>query len=83
MGLYAPDGMLISDSHDLVFDFESESPREREHKIRLVLSKTADSYNEQQVTLRLEEPVRGTSHFTPYKSAVYTLRRLFTSDFDL
>lgn len=83
VGLYAPDGMLISDVHDLIFDFESESPREREQKLRLVLSKLADSYNEQQVTLRLEEPVSGTSRFTLYKSAVYTLRRLFTSDFDL
>jgi len=83
MGLYAPDGLLISDSHDLTFDFESENPREREQKLRLVLSKLADSYNEQQVTLKLESPVSGTSRFTPYKSAVYTLRRLFTSDFDL
>ena len=83
VGLFAPDGMLISDSHDLIFDFESDSPREREQKLRLVLSKTADSYNEEQVTLRLDEPVSGTSHFKLYKSAVYTLRRLFTSDFDL
>ena len=84
VGLWSPDGNTpISDLHELIFDFESESPREREQKLRLVLSKLADSYNEQQVTLRLEEPVSGTSHFTPYKSAVYTLRRLFTSDFDL
>ena len=83
VGLYAPDGLLISDAHDLIFDFESDNAREREQKLRLVLSKVADSYNEQQVTLRLDEPVSGTSHFTPYKSAVYTLRRLFTSDFDL
>lgn len=82
-GLYASDGTLISDSHDLTFDFESENAREREQKLRLVLSKQSDSYNEQQVTLRMDEPVGGTNHFSEYKSIHYTLRRLFTSDFDL
>ncbi len=82
IGLYAPDGMLISDSHEIPFDFESENPREREQKVRLVLSKSADGYNGQQVELRLEEPVPRTNHFKLYKSISYTLRRSFTSDFD-
>ncbi len=82
VGLYAPDGILISDSHDMTFDFESDNPREREQKLRLVLSKSADNYNEQQVTLKLEEPIAGTTHFQEYQTTVYTLRRMFTSDFD-
>ncbi len=82
VGLYATGGELISDSHDLHFDLTSENPRERELKIRLLLSKRADDFNKQQVMLRLEEPVHGTSHYTNYKSIAYTLRRSFTSEFD-
>ncbi|WP_153558045.1 BREX-1 system phosphatase PglZ type A [Roseimaritima sediminicola] len=82
VGIYAGDGELISDSHELVFDLSSENARERELKVRLVLSKQADEYNQQPVTLKLEEPVAGTNHFKEYKSAQFTLRRSFTSDFD-
>lgn len=82
VGIYASNGDLISDAHELSFDLTSENPRERELKVRLVLSKQADEFNQQQVTLRLDEPVSGTSHFKEYKSIAYTLRRSFTSDFD-
>jgi uncharacterized protein (TIGR02687 family) len=82
IGVFAGDGELISDSHDLVFDLTSENPRERELKVRLVLSKLADNYNQQAVTLKLEELVAGTSHFKEYRTAQFTLRRSFTSDFD-
>lgn len=82
VGIYAGDGELLSDSHELVFDLMSENARERELKVRLVLSKQADDYNQQPVTLKLEELVVGTSHFKEYKSAQFSLRRSFTSDFD-
>ena len=82
IGLYASDGELISDSHELSFDLVSENPREREQKLRLVLSKRADAYNQQQVILKLEEIVAGTTHYQEYKSVPFTLRRSFTSDFD-
>ena len=81
-GIYSSTGELISDHADLRFDLTSVNPRDRELKIRLVLSKQADGYNQQQVTLRLEEPVSGTTHFQEYKAIAYTLRRTFTSDFD-
>lgn len=82
VGLYSSTGELISDSHELSFDLTSENPRERELKIRLLLSKRADEFNKQQVTLRLQEPVAGTSHYTDYIAIAYTLRRSFTSEFD-
>lgn len=82
VGLYASDGELISDQHQLVFDLSSENARERELKLRLVLSKLADEYNQQPITLRLEELIKGTEEFKEYKSQQYTLRRSFTSDFD-
>ena len=81
-GLYAPSGELISDSHDLVFDFRSDNPRERELPVRFLLSRAADAHNGQEVILKLEERHGETSHFREYRSARYLLRRSFTSDFD-
>jgi uncharacterized protein (TIGR02687 family) len=81
-GIYAQDGELISDSHELTFDLNSDNPREREVPVRFVLSRKADEANGQQVVLRLEELVDGTSHYREYKSLSYTIRRSFTSDFD-
>ncbi|WP_426427031.1 BREX-1 system phosphatase PglZ type A [Pseudomonas palmensis] len=81
-GLYTLDGELISDAHELTFDFASDNPRERELSVRFILSRQAEEANNQQVELRLEEQVEGTSHFTRYKAARYTIRRSFTSEFD-
>lgn len=81
-GIFAASGELISDSHDLLFDFRSENPREREMPVRFLLSKKADDFNGQEVTLRLEEQHAGTSHYKDYRSMRYVLRRSFTSDFD-
>lgn len=82
VGLYAADGELISDSHDLTFDLTSENARERELKVRLLLSKQADNYNQQQIMLKMEEPISDTSQYKEYKSVPFMLRRSFTSDFD-
>jgi uncharacterized protein (TIGR02687 family) len=81
-GIYTLDGELISDSHELTFDLTSDNPREREMPVRFVMGRKADEANGQQVVLRLEELVDGTSHYREYKSLRYTIRRSFTSDFD-
>lgn len=81
--IYTQDGVQISDQHDLNFNLTSENPREREVKVRFVLSKKADEVNNQTVYLKLEEPVLGTSHYREYRSIPYQLRRSFTTDFDL
>jgi uncharacterized protein (TIGR02687 family) len=82
-GIYAQDGTLLSDLHTLTFDLTSGDPREREVRVRFVLSRKADDVNNQTVYLKLEEPVPGTSHYKEYKTMTYQLRRSFTSDFDL
>ncbi|MDQ7073626.1 MAG: BREX-1 system phosphatase PglZ type A [Gammaproteobacteria bacterium] len=82
VGLYTADGVLISDSHELVFDLASANSRERELNVRFVLSRKADEVNGQRITLRLEEKVAATSHYKEYKSLSYLVRRSFTSDFD-
>ncbi|WP_442596638.1 BREX-1 system phosphatase PglZ type A [Parapusillimonas sp. JC17] len=81
-GIYTDEGELISDSHELRFDLESDNPREREVPVRFVLTRQADQANGQEVNLRLNEQYAGTTHTTIYKSLRYTIRRAFTSDFD-
>jgi hypothetical protein len=82
-GLYNQDDELISDTHDLVFDLASDDAREREVPVRFLLTHNADEANNQEVILRLDEPVAGTSHYREYKSVRYIIRRSFTTDFDI
>jgi uncharacterized protein (TIGR02687 family) len=81
-GIYTQEGEPISDSHELTFDLASENPRERELPVRFVLTSKADNVNGQEVILRLDEKLSGTSHYREYKSMRYMMRRSFTSDFD-
>lgn len=81
-GIYTQEGELISDRHELAFDITSEHPRDREISRRFLLTQKAAEVNNQDVVLRLEEKVPGTTHYREYKTARYTLRRTFTSDFD-
>jgi hypothetical protein len=82
VGIYTLTGEPISDTHDLTFDFASDNPREREFPVRFILSRKAEEFNNQQVELRLDEQVDGTSHHVKYKAVRYTIRRSFTSEFD-
>jgi uncharacterized protein (TIGR02687 family) len=81
-GIYTQAGDLVSDSHEVTFNMESENPRDREVQLRFILTRQADQANGQEVILRLDEQVSGTTHFREYKSARYLVRRSFTSDFD-
>lgn len=82
VGLYSLAGELLSDTHELTFDYTSDNARERECRVRLLLGQQAGNVNNQQVELRLDEPVEGTSHSKRYQTATYTIRRSFTDDFD-
>ncbi len=81
-GIYAQDGTLISDEHQLTFDFISQNPREREFPITFLLSREADRFNNQDVFLKLRERVGKTSHFEDYTSQRFQLRRGISTDFD-
>tara|TARA_R110000850_G_scaffold21488_2_gene63332 strand:+ start:756 stop:3257 length:2502 start_codon:yes stop_codon:yes gene_type:complete len=81
-GIYAQDGTLISDEHQVTFDFTSQSPREREFPITFLLSREADRFNNQDVFLKLRERVGKTSHFEDYTSQRFQLRRGISTDFD-
>lgn len=82
-GLYTQAGELISDSHDLTFDLTAASVRDREQRVQFILTSQAEAANGQEVELRLEEQVAGTSHYQVYKKVTYRLRRIFDADFDL
>lgn len=82
VGLYTDGGKLISDSHEVLLDLNSENPREREMKLSFVLTQDAEEANNQEVLLKLEEPVSATNQYKDYKQLPYTIRRSFTSDFD-
>ncbi len=82
IGIYTEDDKLISDQHNLTFDLTSDNPRERELKVRIVLTQEADTENGKEVLLKLEELEAGTSFYKEYKSLRYQIRRSFTSDFD-
>ena len=82
LGLYAVDGTLLSDTHEFMFDMTSSNPRDREQKAQILMSKTADAYNNQEVVLRLDEQHIGTSHYKEYKSVRYIIKRSFSNDFD-
>lgn len=82
VGLYTEEGILISDQHDVLLDLTSDSAREREFKLRFVLTQEADSVNNQQVFLKLEEPEDGSNQYRRYKELSYTIQRRFTTDFD-
>jgi uncharacterized protein (TIGR02687 family) len=81
-GIYAADGVLISDTHELAFAFMSDNTRERELPRKFLLSRKADQYNNQDVFLRLDERVGKTSHFQEYASQRFQLRRGIATDFD-
>ena len=81
-GLYCKD-TLISDFQELVFDFTSSDPREREKKVQFILTKEANSFNNSEAELRLYEKIKDTERFEKiHKSVKYTLRRSINSDFD-
>ena len=81
-GIYALDDTLISDEHQLTFDFTSGNARERELPLKLLLSREADKYNDQEVVLKLREGVGKTSHYRDYATHRLQLRRGITTDFD-
>jgi uncharacterized protein (TIGR02687 family) len=81
-GIYTQDGILISDTHTLTFDLTSDNAREREMKVRFLLSQNSDDSNGKEVVLKLEERVGSTSHFTQYATMAYQIRRSISTDFD-
>jgi len=82
MGLYSSTGELLSDFQEMDFSFTSPEPRERQRRVRFILTRKAEEYNHQEIYLRLEEPVEHTERYREYLSVPYMLRRSMATDFD-
>lgn len=81
--IIAEDGEVLSDIFTYKFDMTEGIERMREVKHRFQLSsKASGKYKNQRVKLILEEPVEGTSKWSPYKEYYYTLNISFANDFD-
>jgi uncharacterized protein (TIGR02687 family) len=82
VGIYNKGNELLSDSHELTFDYTSENARDREMVVTFILKKKIDEANGQEVKLKLEENEAGTDHYKEYKSTSYMVRKTFANDFD-
>jgi hypothetical protein len=82
IGVYAQDGGRLSEEITLGFDSRDSEPRHREQNLLLTLSKKADAHHNQDVEIRLEEQIGGTSQTTLYKSYKVRLHKPLASDFD-
>jgi uncharacterized protein (TIGR02687 family) len=82
IGLYAQDGAVLSEVRTLVFDSADTEPRQREKSLVLTLARAADDHNNQDVEIRLEETVPGTSQQAVYRSHRIKLQKPFAGDFD-
>ena len=83
IGIHSELGELVSDRHDIIFDKESDNPRDREFTVRFVMTQKANESNNKDVILKLEEKIFGTNYYKEYKTLRYQMRRLFTSDFNM
>ena len=82
VAVFDRDNHCISDQQEILFDSISENSHDREHKIRILLTREADRVENQDVFLKLEEKIPNTEHYREYQKVTYTIRRTFTPDFD-
>lgn len=82
ISFHGGDDTQISEQKELVFNSTDTDPRLREQKVSLMLSPKADQYLNQEIYLKLSEPVEGSSHSIPYLNYPYRYEKHFTSDFE-
>lgn len=82
-GLYVGETLISNDPPpQLIFDSTSTEQRDRYQSVQLLLNQEANDFNNRTVEFRLEERIPNTNKWRPYETAVYMLKRSFTSDFD-
>jgi uncharacterized protein (TIGR02687 family) len=82
LGVYSKDDTILSEIKTYTFDSQQDEARQRESVHLLTLSRAADSFNNHEVDLRLEETVPGTNQVVTYKSHKLKLQKPFAGDFD-
>lgn len=82
VGFFSRTGVPLGESKSLRFDSTAEDARQRERREQFVFGREAGQFNQQEIVLRLEEPVAGTAQLAVYREFMFKLRRAFESDFD-
>ncbi len=82
LGIYGPDGVLISEQKTLIFNSSEQDARQRETAVDVALSRAADPHNGKEVEIRMEEITAGGQHAVPYKTHRLKLQKPFATDFD-
>ena len=81
-GFYTGAGQLISDVITLLFNSIESDAMAREKRQSFLFTAEASKHNGQDVYLKLEEQIEGTSQFKIYKSITYRMLIAFSSEFD-
>lgn len=81
-GFYTGAGQLISDVSTLLFSSTESDGMAREKRQIFLFTAEASKHNGQDVYLKLEEQIEGTSQFKIYKSITYRMLIAFSSEFD-
>ena len=79
---YTISGQLISDVKTLLFNSSENDAMGREKRQSFLFTSEAAKHNGQDVFLKLEELIEGTSQFKTYKSITYRMLIAFASEFD-
>jgi uncharacterized protein (TIGR02687 family) len=81
-GFYTSTGQVISDVITLLFNSSESDAMAREKRQSFLFTAEASNHNGQDVYLKLEEQIEGTSQFKIYKSITYRMLIAFSSEFD-
>jgi hypothetical protein len=81
-GFYTSAGQLISDVITLLFNSTENDAMAREKRQSFLFTTEASKHNGQDVYLKMEEQIEGTSQFKIYKSITYRMLIAFSSEFD-
>ena len=82
VAFYTSSGQVISDVKTLLFNSSDTDAMAREKKQSFLFTSEAAKHNGQDVFLKLEEQIEGTTHFKTYKSITYRMLIAFSSEFD-
>lgn len=81
-GFYTGAGQLISDVSTLLFNSNESDALAREKRQNFLFTAEASKHNGQDVYLKLEEQIEGTSQYKIYKSITFRMFIAFSSEFD-
>lgn len=82
IGIFSPDGELLSDEKTVRFEFKDAEPRNRETVLNLTLGHRVSAFNNQEIELRLMEKIGGTSHSKNYETLGAKFVKPFETEID-